>query len=246
VSTPLLNTREAARFLRVSEASIRRWTDAGILPVQRVGRRNERRFTEDTLRAFLRQGEQAAAPDTERRASVSLRGTAIQVPCHLATFYDSDAGRLRLSVPFISQGLKLGETCFVVASGHSLDAQQDALSGAGIDVEAEAVGGRLVFISKLPPTATESIAEWERLWERALAGGPGSIRVVGDMALELKTFKVPSEMILYEASFDTMAKRYPVAVLCQYDVRAFDGVTLLSAIKTHPDIYNIRLGNLLA
>ena len=38
----LLNTKEAARFLRVSEASIRRWSDAGLLPARRVGRRRER------------------------------------------------------------------------------------------------------------------------------------------------------------------------------------------------------------
>ncbi|TMB60947.1 MAG: helix-turn-helix domain-containing protein, partial [Chloroflexi bacterium] len=34
----LLTTREAATFLKVSEASIRRWTDSGLLPARRVGR----------------------------------------------------------------------------------------------------------------------------------------------------------------------------------------------------------------
>ena len=41
VGDSLLNTEEAARFLRVSEASIRRWSDAGLLPARRVGRRRE-------------------------------------------------------------------------------------------------------------------------------------------------------------------------------------------------------------
>src|SRR5439155_1037044 len=35
----LLNTREAAKFLRVSEASIRRCSDSGLLAARRVGRR---------------------------------------------------------------------------------------------------------------------------------------------------------------------------------------------------------------
>src|SRR2546426_7368523 len=46
VSGKLLNTEEAARFLRVSEASIRRWSDAGLLPAVRVGGRRERRVRE--------------------------------------------------------------------------------------------------------------------------------------------------------------------------------------------------------
>ena len=59
----LLNTKEAAEFLRVSEASIRRWSDSGLLPAQRVGRRRERRFAQSDLVQFLGQpsGEQRAA-----------------------------------------------------------------------------------------------------------------------------------------------------------------------------------------
>src|SRR5207244_2512321 len=40
----LLDIREAAGFLRVSETSLRRWTNAGQLPCLRIGGRRERRF----------------------------------------------------------------------------------------------------------------------------------------------------------------------------------------------------------
>jgi hypothetical protein len=39
-----------------------------------------------------------------------------------------------------------------------------------------------------------------------------------------------------------MARRYPVVVVCQYDVREFDGQTILKALKTHPDLFDFRLG----
>src|SRR5256885_10054098 len=39
-----LSTLQAAKRLGVSEASVRRWSDRGLLPVQRVGKRLERRF----------------------------------------------------------------------------------------------------------------------------------------------------------------------------------------------------------
>jgi excisionase family DNA binding protein len=49
----LLDISEAARFLRVSETSLRRWTNAGHLGCLRVGRRRERRFRRADLLAFL-------------------------------------------------------------------------------------------------------------------------------------------------------------------------------------------------
>jgi len=67
VSSSLLNTKEAAQLLRVSEASIRRWSDSGLLAARRVGRRRERRFERPELERFaarVRFGDHAAGrPD---------------------------------------------------------------------------------------------------------------------------------------------------------------------------------------
>ena len=49
----LLDIGEAADFLNVSEASLRRWTNDGLLPCLRIGRRRERRFRRADLLAFM-------------------------------------------------------------------------------------------------------------------------------------------------------------------------------------------------
>ncbi|OLC08841.1 MAG: hypothetical protein AUH41_07175 [Gemmatimonadetes bacterium 13_1_40CM_66_11] len=49
----LLDIKEAAAFLRVSETSLRRWTNAGRLRCFRIGGRRERRFRRADLEAFL-------------------------------------------------------------------------------------------------------------------------------------------------------------------------------------------------
>jgi len=51
----LFNTREAATILKVSEASIRRWTDVRLLSCFRVGRNNDRRFMLKDILSVLRQ-----------------------------------------------------------------------------------------------------------------------------------------------------------------------------------------------
>src|ERR1700693_4081864 len=107
ISDKLLNTEEAARFLRVSEASIRRWSDAGLLPAQRIGGRRERRFREADLIRYLSSGDSLAgrnAPGVQ--TAVNVGGVSLPLHSHLATFYNSDAGRLRLSVPFFVDGIR--------------------------------------------------------------------------------------------------------------------------------------------
>jgi excisionase family DNA binding protein len=49
----LLDIKQAARYLQVSETSLRRWTNSGQLACLRVGRKRERRFRRADLLAFM-------------------------------------------------------------------------------------------------------------------------------------------------------------------------------------------------
>src|SRR5260370_30366597 len=98
-SNSLLNTREAAQFLRVSEASIRRWSDSGLLPARRVGRRRERRFAPSDLREFLGKSSGDRRPAPAEISSVNVGGAAVPVPPPLApTFSPGRCG----PPPFLS------------------------------------------------------------------------------------------------------------------------------------------------
>src|ERR1700730_10699687 len=124
-----LGTRDVALRLRVSEASVRRWRDAGLLPVERVGRRGERRFQEADILRFLEQGVQGevARRDLAKPTGVRLGGNAMALGSHIATLYDSDAARFRLTIPFLSAGLRQGHACLLVAGGKLLEGYLAAL-----------------------------------------------------------------------------------------------------------------------
>jgi hypothetical protein len=94
-------------------------------------------------------------------------------------------------------------------------------------------------------TAAAAIAHWEDRFADAVANGATLIRAVGEMASERAMFGNEEEMLRYEEAFEVMCRRYPVAVLCQYDARQFDGVALLRALKAHPDLFGLRLGSFL-
>src|SRR5256884_9872656 len=95
MSDKLLTTREASTFLRVSEASVRRWADAGILTASRVGRRGARRFREADLLQFMQPGNRRPTPGAAAARAVVIQGMAVGLGRHPGGFYSSDARRLR-------------------------------------------------------------------------------------------------------------------------------------------------------
>ncbi len=245
-SNSLLNTREAAQFLRVSEASIRRWSDSGLLPAQRVGRRRERRFAQSDLREFLGKSSGDRGPAAAEVSTVNVGGTAVPLRTHLAPIYSTDLGGLRLSVPFLADGLRAGHPCYLVAAGAALERYARALSEEqSIDFAAATNSGQLVVIPGPGASVAEAIANWERFFGKALAGGPTVLRVVGEMASERSVFGSEAEMMAYEEAYELMAKRFPLVTLCQYDAREFDGEIILRVLKSHPDMFVQHLGGFL-
>src|SRR5258707_375738 len=160
-SNSLLNTREAAQFLRVSEASIRRWSDAGLLPARRVGRRRERRFERSELERFL--GQATSEGQDVPTAAVALGGVSIPLRGHFAPIYSTDDGALRLTVPFLAEGLRAGQTSFLAATGQMLQRYVQALaSEPGVDFDKAKESGQLVILSWRRAGAEEVIANWEK------------------------------------------------------------------------------------
>lgn len=50
---PLWTIDEVAAYLRVSVATVRRWTNNGQLPCYRLGDNKQRRFSKDAVLAFV-------------------------------------------------------------------------------------------------------------------------------------------------------------------------------------------------
>src|SRR5687768_18309045 len=103
-SEQLLDIEQAARFLNVSETSLRRWTNAGRLACLRVGRRRERRFRTADLLSFME--SQPAVPDAPDPppGTMLVDGVAVRHRTHLCGLYDTDAGRIRQAAEIVVGG----------------------------------------------------------------------------------------------------------------------------------------------
>jgi len=239
-SQRLLTTKEAATFLKVSEASIRRWTDSGLLPTSRVGRRRARRLRDEDLRRFLEAGR--TANEASLASTLVIQDVVVPLGSHLASFYTTDAGRIRLGLPFLRDGLLAGQPVVLRAIPQVREHFFGSLQEEGVDVKEAMRLGLLALFPEGPAPAREQVARFERALTEASRRRPGPIRVLAEILADLESVGSVAEHLVVEHQLGALCKRFPVVMLCPYDVRALDGVTVLEALKLHSDIFGRQVG----
>lgn len=244
----LLNIKEAAAILKVSEASLRRWTNSGKLACMRLGAKKERRFRREDLMSFLenRVADDAPKSSAGRPTDVVLEGVAIEYGNHICALYGNDHGRLKWSIPFLVDGLRNGDGCFLIAS----EAVRDEILGHvrkawnGLDEAIET--GQLVQSSGIPDG--ENMCRFiEQSIFKARQAGLRSFRLLGDMTWCLELGMTHDQLFDYERRFDReIGHRYPLVAVCQYDTRDFTGSAVLNALQCHEDTFKYPLSRFLA
>jgi excisionase family DNA binding protein len=246
----VLDISEAARLLNVSETSLRRWTNAGVLPCLRIGLRRERRFRPADLLAFMEQPAPAQRPSNGKGRSMKVQDSRDEPVAaihgnHLCGIYGSDAGRLDLVVPFLLEGLRKKSVCFLVAPSRVQKVVLKAMKRRCSSLDSDIKSGRLI-VSEHQKSPAAQCRFFETEMAKAEDEGVESFRVVGDMwGLRLKVSA--KQMIQLEVGFERLiVPRFPVVALCAYDARKFTGVELLDALKDHDDTFKIPMGRTLA
>jgi transcriptional repressor of dcmA and dcmR len=235
----LLDIEQAAHFLKVSETSLRRWTNAGRLACLRVGRRRERRFRRADLLAFMEDqpgGSPSAAPQSSppRAAHTVIDAVAYAIGAHLCGFFASEVGRIKQAIGFLEDGLRPGTMCFYLSKAKSRADVLAHLQKSRPSLQSDIAAGRLVLPEYIRSPEGQ-LEYWDTRMRAALDAGVHSFRVVGD----LRGFGRDGSdegLSEYEAGYEELiAKRFPVVTLCQYDVRRFSSLTLLNTLKLHRD-----------
>ena len=241
-SDELLDISQAAQFLQVSETSLRRWTNAGLLACLRVGLRRERRFRRGSLLEFMEQqpGIHTAATeisDTSPRGHAVVGGVDTAHGTHVCGIYGSDRARVQLTVAFLAGGLRAGSKSFLVTKPGVRRGLLDNLQQERPTLKSDMAADRLA-VSHYAKNADAQMAYFHNEFDRALASGVRSLRVVGDVA-GLSARMSPDALADFESAYsELIAAKYPVVTLCQYDVRVFSSTEILTALRGHPDSLN--------
>jgi transcriptional repressor of dcmA and dcmR len=246
----LLDISAAARLLKVSETSLRRWTNAGTLPCLRVGQRRERRFRRSDLLAFM-EGQPSSTDSTVDRSRPrrvppeSAAPVTITQGSHLCGIYSSDLGLITLAVPFLLDGLEEGSVCFLVGTPGLRSEVIKYLKKKRPSIQSDVDARRLILANYHASSERQCGYFCEQI-ESRVAEGVQSFRVLGD-TWHIRSKLDAQEFAEYESGYDRLiAQKYPVVTICTYDARKFSGVELLDALKGHRDTFRYPLENALA
>ena len=214
----LLDIREAAALLRVSETSLRRWTNAGRLPCLRIGGRHERRFRRSDLLAFVDGERQALAPASHN---------------HFCSLYTSELSQRQEAATFLEAGLKPGTLCLLVAATSAQRAVIELLERTHSSIRRDIKTGRLI-LSEYRDSPIAQIEFWRGHIGAALENGVSQVYAVGDVSAGALGRLPFAEILEYEAEFGrSVSRAFPVTTLCQYDARKISGLDAAGLLQCH-------------
>ena len=141
---------------------------------------------------------------------------------HAAVLYDGDAGFASAVLPFLREGLDLGEPTFVAVPGERLAHVRDALGGRPVT---------LADMTEVGRNPARIIPAIRRLVERH----PGRrVRFVGEPIWASRRACELREATRHEALVNMALADAPVTVLCPYDASRLDAAVIGDAERTHP------------
>jgi hypothetical protein len=170
-----------------------------------------------------------------RKARLGISDLKVDIPSHLCVFYKDDA-ELREHLSFLTSALDDPEQVAVIFGTKERLAEvlgyiaQDH----GRDVASDVAAGRVVLVHGAPDIETV-VARIIGALDAAVARGATMIRFLGFIGWGDMDWPPEEDLMTFEAKVTATVAKYPVVVLCTYNIGKLPGPVLIFAgIKTHP------------
>lgn len=226
----LLDIKDAAGFLNVSEMTVRRWTNTGKLKCYRVGGKRERRFYISDLKDLLHDSK------NHRLKPLGIGGQRVPDDAHMTHFYSGKEEAFEVSIPYLLEGIGRGEALLVVMPPERSREFLENMERQGHPVMSWLKSGRLT-VSEGMYTPEEMI--------RYLAGFAArthEFRVLGDMLWTVRKGWKSEALRTLEQAPTLMPPVKNGLLLCQYSLEDFTGATIMMAAEWHRQtLYRGRL-----
>lgn len=230
----LLNIKQAAAFLNVSEITVRRWTNQGLLNCYRVGKRRARRFRPQDLTDCLEGRSPAAASG---RVALGIMNVMVPDGSHVTHLSAQENESLEIAAAFIREGLQTGETVCIVAAEDRTGLIMNLLEDRTSCLERFSAAGKL-HLSRGLDSPERQVSYLQAL----AAHGGGRFRVFGDMRWTFKKGWSTQDLARLENIIPAPRQARGCLFLCQYALDRFRGGEIMTALETHThNIYRGRV-----
>ena len=148
---------------------------------------------------------------------------------HEALIYSTDDELLSALVPFVREGITLGQPIAVV-----LPDPKAALLREALDEDTRLVS--FVDATALYRSPAHAIVEFRRRMTGVLSDSDTKlVRVVGEVQFETSG-RDHEAWMRYESAINAITARWPLWFVCLYDTRAHSDDVIVDAARTHPRV----------
>ena len=159
---------------------------------------------------------------------------------HICHLYQSDESLLKILLPYVAEGLKKGERCFLVQKAPVREKLCDDLESIGIDVEREIGRGALLFQSEDELYFGDGGFDPTRLLDRlgklindSLEAGFTGLRTAGDMSMACSDPALRRRILEYEKAVDEFYADKKAIAFCNYRQDEVPRATRAPVIDAH-------------
>jgi PAS domain S-box-containing protein len=171
----------------------------------------------------------------EPTVPLGIAGWRVPIHSHIACLWETEQEFDR-AVGFLVEGLRGTDHCVLVGDDQETQQVISLLERRGIDVQGFQDGKRLTII-RPAHSAQEMFDTISEAFEAGLAAGAPTIRLLGNVGWNRKSWPPDAELFLFEARLNEIAQRFPCVLLCLQEVRALTGlVAWHGATGTHPQM----------
>jgi len=177
-------------------------------------------------------------------APVRFAGSTLRDRAHICAFFNGPEDAYRVLLPFVQEGLELGEKALHTVDPRRREEHIRWLTNAGIDVAAGHINGQVEVLDwteshlrngRFDPDWT--LAFWGKVANDARQKGFPRVRFVSQMEWVLETDLDLNELLEYEASANEawLRQEGPVnPAICIYNLGKFRGDIVVDVMRTHP------------
>jgi len=180
---------------------------------------------------------------SEERRHVCLGFTDERYPegTHICYLYNDDEERRRILPLFARHALLEGERFDYAADVPDADdfpriiAQLD-LDGAGrgLDRDIHMATAREAYFPEGSFEPDAMLARLRAKYAQCIAAGQRGARFAGEMSWALRNVPGSNRIIECESRINDLVKEAPMTLMCQYDLRQFDGAMMFDVMSVHP------------
>jgi hypothetical protein len=159
---------------------------------------------------------------------------------HACVFYSDTNSLMDVLTPYVAEGLRNGERCFLAQKPDTLRALTNDLRFLGVDIEHEVKRGALelhttseVYFNNKQFDPEGLMGLLERSVEESVRQGFSAFRTAGELSWAVEGRNDCDQLMGYEEMVQASYPGKPAVGICQYSIRSFPPDVLDRVVERH-------------